>query len=81
MYFTTRAFLKDLVERTVSTFAQTAAGLLVADAFTPLDVGSWQNVALASGVAALVAALKALGRSNDGSPSLREAITERGEFE
>lgn len=81
MYFTTKAFLVDLVERTVEAFAVTATGLLTANAFTPLEIEAWQNVAVAAGVAALVAALKALGRSNEGSPSLRQAIVSRGEFE
>lgn len=82
MFFVSRAFWTDLSERAASTVAQTAVALLTADAFTPLDLGSWENVAVASGVAGLIAVLKAfaVGRGGDGStPSLlRDGLASRG---
>lgn len=59
MYFTTRKFWTDLTERTVSTAAQAALGVVAADSFGVLEIDSWQAVAVAAGAAGVVAILKA----------------------
>lgn len=55
----TRIFWKDTVERTVSTAAQAALAMLSADGLGVLDV-DWADVGSVSGLAAILAVLKAL---------------------
>ena len=81
MFFATRTFWTDLSERTVSTVAATAVGLLTASSFTPLDLVSWQNVVVAAGLAGLVSALKAFALAGGGGPTAREALASRGEVD
>lgn len=59
MYFTTRKFWTDLTERTVSTAAQAAIGVVSAASFGFLEIDSWQAVGAAAGAAGVVAILKA----------------------
>lgn len=67
MYFATRKFWTDLVERTVSTAAQSALGVVAAASFGLLELNSWKAVAAAAGGAALIAVLKAfsVARTDD----------------
>jgi hypothetical protein len=69
MYFLKRSFWSDLVERTASTAAQAALGVVTASAFGILDVASWTTVAAVAGTAGLVAVLKAfaVSRTNEDS--------------
>ena len=55
----TRVFWKDTAERTVATAAQAAVAMLSADGLGVLDV-DWADVGSVSGLAALLAVLKAL---------------------
>ncbi len=63
----TRAFWKDTAERAISTAAQAAIGLLSADGLGVLDV-DWGDVGSVSGLAALIAVLKALVASRVNDP-------------
>jgi len=67
----TRAFWLQVIERSIKTFAQSAAALLTADGLGLLDV-DWAAVGSVSGMAALVSALTSLGSApfGDGTPSL-----------
>jgi hypothetical protein len=56
--------------RAVRTFAQSAAALITVNTFSPMDLGSWHNVIVVSGTAALVSLLMSLDR--------REAKTDSG---
>jgi|GEM_PF-2765873 len=56
--YTTRAFWTDLLERSVSTFAQTLGAVLAAAGIGIMSGGFWAAVG-ASGFATLLAALKA----------------------
>lgn len=72
----TKKFWRATAERAISTAAQTAVGLLGADGLGVLDV-DWQQTASVSGLAALLAVLKALAASQIGGdgPSLTDAET------
>ena len=67
MYFTTPKFWTDLTERTVSTAAQSALGVVTASAFDLIDLASWGAVGAVAGTSALVAVLKAfaVGRGQE----------------
>lgn len=54
------AFLRDLFERAVSTFAQALAALLIADG-TGLLNANWVDALSVAGMAALLAILKGVG--------------------
>ncbi len=63
----TRIFWRDTAERAVSTAAQSAVAVLSAEGLGLLDV-SWLDTASVSGLAALLAVLKALAASHMGDP-------------
>jgi hypothetical protein len=54
------AFLRDLLERAVATFAQALAAVLIASGTGLLDTG-WVTALSVAGMAALLAVLKGLG--------------------
>jgi len=60
-------YLKDLAERSVSTFVQTAAGVIIATGGFGVDV--WKAAAVAGGLA-VVKAVAARGTGNPESASL-----------
>ena len=71
-----KEFWRSTLERTVATGAQTAAALLSVDGLGLLDV-DWKALASATGLAMLLAALKALAAgASDGNPSVgsREVV-------
>lgn len=62
--FTSTFWLGDggALVRAIRTFAQTAAALIAASAFSPFDVGAWGNVAVVAGTSALLSLLMSLDR-------------------
>lgn len=69
MYFTSRKFWSDLAERSVSTAAQSALGVVTAAGFGLLEIDSWQAVGVAAGSAGVIAVLKAFGAGRGTEPS------------
>lgn len=75
-----KEFWQSTAERTVATGAQTAAALLGADGLGLLQV-DWKALASATGMAMLLAVLKALAAgASDGNPSVgsREVVATPG---
>ena len=72
----TRNFWKDAFERAISTFAQALLGILGAVAIVDLPGVNWEEVFLASGIAAATSILKSIVASKapfgDDSASLVE---------
>ena len=62
----TKAYLLDVLERTIRTFAQTAVALVGTNAIGLTDV-DWLTVVSGAGLAALLAVLTALGSMSLGS--------------
>lgn len=62
--FTSTFWLGDggALVRAIRTFAQTAAALIAASAFSPFDAGAWGNVAVVAGTSALLSLLMSLDR-------------------
>lgn len=58
----TSAFWADAAERSISTFAQAAIGVLTAGAVGVVDV-DWASVGSVAGLATLVALLKAIAKA------------------
>lgn len=69
-----KTFWKATAERSIKTFAQSAAALLIGDGVGLLDV-DWVAVGSVSGLAAVVSILTSVGSAaaTDGSPSLTDA--------
>lgn len=67
----TLAFWKAIAERAIKTFAETLAGALAINQFTPADI-DWNTSLAIAGLAALIAVLFNIGTAGatDGSPSL-----------
>lgn len=59
----TSAFWADAAERSISTFAQAAIGVLTAGAVGVVDV-DWASVGSVAGLATLVALLKAIAKAS-----------------
>jgi hypothetical protein len=66
-------FVKDLVERAVKTFSQTAVTVLGADAVNILHV-DWQTVVGLGGGAALVSVLTSVASYNFGTAGTASAV-------
>jgi hypothetical protein len=67
MFFTSRAFWTDFLERVVSTGAAGALTVVTLAGFHVFTLSSWRDVAGAAGVAALISALKALSLQRTGA--------------
>ncbi len=70
----TLLFWKALAERSLKTFAQAAAALLIGDGVGLLTV-DWVSVGSVAGLAAVISALTSIGTAaaTDGSPSMVHA--------
>lgn len=75
----TKAFWRAAAERSIKTFAQTAAALLVAAGTGLLD-SDWQSTASVAGMAALLSVLTSVGSAGIGpdGPSLASESIDPG---
>lgn len=64
MYFRREFWLGDngALVRAIRTWAQTAAAMIAAAAFSPFDIGQWRNVAIVSITSAVMSLLMSLDR-------------------
>lgn len=73
VYFVSRKFWTDLAERSVSTIAQSALGVVTASAFGILELDSWETVGAVALTAGLVSVLKAFALGRPGDATTGEA--------
>ena len=78
MYFANKTFVKDALERSIKTFAQTAVAILTAGA-TGLFTVNYIDLLSVAGLAALVSILTSIGSATIGDTQSASLVVETKE--